>query len=215
MNPTRRRSTRASLPFTLPSKELTATDWAGLVETAIGKDSKGYQNRLSRWILTTKDNPRSSAVSSLRLASFWYQELLHAADLLQCKNAEYAQQLQDLSGSTIEQLQPDYLHRVGCIDDLIDYERDILQEQRDSLQRRSLAINRILQKGELHGQQIQSLALRLRPFLYLPDSNSGYRDRRSAVNPKIMPDCDRYISASPESSPSSSTSAPSTFNHSL
>jgi hypothetical protein len=98
MNPTRRRSTRASLPFTLPSKELTATDWAGLVETAIGKDSKGYLDRLRRWILTTNNNPkcRLAQVASVRLASFWYQELVHAADYLDRKNADYQMCLTDL-----------------------------------------------------------------------------------------------------------------------
>ena len=145
MNPTRRRSTRASLPFTLPSKELTATDWAGLVQTAIGKDSKGYRNRLSRWIFATKDNPNSCSspgVSSLRLASFWYQELVLSGDLLQRKNAEYVHQLDELSASSpVEQL-PDYLHYVGSISDLMTYQRDILHEQQDSLQRRILALTR-------------------------------------------------------------------------
>ncbi len=49
------KSAASLLPFSLPSKEITTQDWAGLVQTAMGKDSKGYRNRLSRWILTTKD----------------------------------------------------------------------------------------------------------------------------------------------------------------
>jgi hypothetical protein len=75
-----------------PDSILTATDWAGLMETAIAKDSKGYRDRLRRWILATKANPkgRLSHVASVRLASFWTQELVYAADSLRRKNTEYA-----------------------------------------------------------------------------------------------------------------------------
>ena len=204
-----RRSTRASLPFSLPSKELTATDWAGLMETAIAKDSKGYRDRLRRWILATNNNPkgRLPQVASVRMASFWYQELVHAADYLDRKNAEYAHQLDELSASSpLEQL-PDCLNFTGCIDDIQAYQRDIEHEQQESLRRRIAALDRILSAGELHYEDIQSLLIRLKPFLYLPDGNYDNRARRvSVANPTVLRGAVEYISAtSPESSPPSAS----------
>jgi hypothetical protein len=142
----------------VPSKErLTAQDWAGLVLAAVGKDSKGYKHRLSKWIVATKANPkgRLSHVASVRLASFWCQELVYAAATLNRKNADYSIQLDELSASSPVQRLPDCLHSTGCIDDLYIYQNDILHEQQESVQRRSLAISRILQKGRLQWQEIR------------------------------------------------------------
>jgi hypothetical protein len=196
-----------SLPSSLP---LTATDWADTVQTVMAKHSKGYRDRLSRWISSTRAyNPndgRSKAIVSLRLASFWYHEMRSAEDALQRKNDEYEQQLTALSGVAAQL--PDYLHYIEPIDALIDVKREIMQEQLGIVQQRSLVLTRILQNGAIHLHEMRSLSLGLMPFLYLSNGYSNYpdRNRRSSVtDPQMIPDCDRYMSALHKSSPPSAS----------
>ena len=210
MNPRTRHTTMSSITSLPSSLPLTATDWADTVQTVMAKHSKGYRDRLSRWISSTRAyNPndgRSKAIVSLRLASFWYHEMRSAEDALQRKNDEYEQQLTALSGVAAQL--PDYLHYIEPIDALIDVKREIMQEQLGIVQQRSLVLTRILQNGAIHLHEMRSLSLGLMPFLYLSNGYSNYpdRNRRSSVtDPQMIPDCDRYMSALHKSSPPSAS----------
>ena len=88
----------ASVSLSYHGKTLeSATDWADAVRTALAKDSKGYPDRLSGYLTSTRAIAELSSTYSLRLASFFYQELVHTAATLRRKNAEYEQQLMALS----------------------------------------------------------------------------------------------------------------------
>jgi hypothetical protein len=194
--------TSASLSYHGKTLE-SATDWADAVRTALVKDSKGYPDRLSGYLTSTRAIAELAGTYSLRLASFFYQELVHAAATLGRKNADYTEQLRILYYP--EEPLPDYLHYVACTRELISIEEEIVREQRNQTQRRILAMTRVLRSGESRRRSMHYLMEKLMPFLYLPDGYASEcnRDRRSSVsNPMIIRGAVEYISAS---SPANST----------
>jgi hypothetical protein len=66
-----------------------ATDWADAVRTALVKESKGYPDRLEGYLTSTRAMAELASTYSLRLASFFYQELVHAAATLTLVCNEY------------------------------------------------------------------------------------------------------------------------------
>jgi hypothetical protein len=187
----------ASVSLSYHGKTLeSATDWADAVRTALVKESKGYPDRLAGYLTSTRAMAELASTYSLRLASFFYQELVHAAATLGRKNAEYTQQLKILD--IPEEPLPDYLHYVTCTKELISIEEAIVEEKRNCIQSRILVLNKILLSGEARLRSIQYLMEKLTPFLYLPDGYPSQcnRDRRSSVsNPKIIRGAVEYISA--------------------
>ncbi len=204
--------TSASLSYHGKTLE-SATDWADAVRTALVKDSKGYPDRLSGYLTSTRAIAELAGTYSLRLASFFYQELVHAAATLGRKNADYTEQLRILYYP--EEPLPDYLHYVACTRELISIEEEIVREQRNCIQRRILALTRVLRSGESRRRSMHYLMEKLMPFLYLPDGYASEcnRDRRSSVsNPMIIRGAVEYISASSPAS-SSADSVPPDHSH--